>query len=85
METSSELLELACFFDLNKVYLPTYWRLHRLSNIQWPHSPVRSDSFTMCRFWVLAFFNIINKSVSFNKIDIIVELNCKSDQLAGEF
>ena len=24
METSWELLELACFFDLNKVYLPTY-------------------------------------------------------------
>ena len=24
METSWVLLELACFFDLNKVYLPTY-------------------------------------------------------------
>ena len=24
METSLKLLELACFFDLNKVYLPTY-------------------------------------------------------------
>ena len=27
METSWELLELACFFDLNKVYLPTYLAL----------------------------------------------------------